>query len=290
MALIRLTFTVLRAVPDAFRGEALNFGVVIFSPTRALVRLSPASVTRLKVLHPNYAAWQSADQQVILQNALDALPDTSSRQAMLGFLVNDPEPHGGEVVVDETMPLEDQLQAHADALLTQLVEPHAATRSFRKTPAKRAPKLAMEIRDWLKRNKAFSSNMLDLSKHRVVANYPVDLSGHLYADLALQNGRLHVMEVLDLRGITHLTAGMRGDAAVKGITLDQATANQANAIAIVQASDYGVAKPAIGLVQRYAKDVYDFGQSEERSRFATFISSALHIPELIGELATAPTH
>jgi hypothetical protein len=90
---------------------------------------------------------------------------------------------------------------------------------------------------------------------------------------------VHVIDTLDLRGVGHLTAGHRGQAAVKGITLDEAREQlgaDSRRIAVVAASDYGVARPAIRLLERYATDTYDLATARERERLAAFIGGALH--------------
>ena len=98
----------------------------------------------------------------------------------------------------------------------------------------------------------------------------------MYADFALKNGELHIIETLDLRNVDHLTPTLRGDAAIKGFTLNQANESAANTIAIISASDYGVAKPAISMISRWAKDIYDLSTPEEQQRFAKFMSTSLH--------------
>ena len=54
----------------------------------------------------------------------------------------------------------------------------------------------------------------------MVSNYLIDPQTELYADFALLNGQLHVIEVMDLRGVDRLSSAMRGEAALKGVTLE----------------------------------------------------------------------
>jgi hypothetical protein len=169
--------------------------------------------------------------------------------------------------------------AELERLLTWLVRPRATSLRRRRSATKKANRLNIELRQWLKQAKAYSTKVEDLRRHRVVANYPVDPQTELYADFALMNGQLHVMEVMDLRGIDRLSTALRGEAALKGITLDEAR-GKANPIGVLAASDYGIAKPAINMINRYASDVFDLGSLAERTRFASFVASSLHRQEL----------
>lgn len=274
-------YVVLRA-QDRVRGESVNAGIVLFAPAGPLVSIAPDSL-RIKALHPDYAAlrldgWAQSLEQA-LGNYSAKLGETAQKIALLPLLVHPfiPDQTAGMA----TLNIHDPQETLAE-LMSWLVLPRKINIRPAKSTAKRPTRLGMEIRTWLKNAKAFSSRIEDLSKNRVVANYPIDPGADLYADLALMNGKLHVMEVMDLRGMDKLTASARGDAAIKGITLDEAKA-QANPIAIVAASDYAVAKPAIHLISRYANDVFDLGTLAERDRFAAFVAKSLHRTDLASQ-------
>jgi hypothetical protein len=227
------------------------------------------------------AGW-AADLENVLAAHAEKLSDVGQQIALLPLLAHpftpDAEPGITEVDCDDP-------RATLDQLMKWQVLPKVKSLRVRREKAKRLPRLTIELRQWLKHAKAFSTNIEDLSRRRVVANYPIDPNADLYADLALMNGKLNVMEVMDLRWIDKLTPGARGEAAVKGITLDEAKPH-ANALAIIAASDYAVAKPAIHLMSRYANDVFDLGSMSERDRFAGFIAKSLHRSDLLGEVLT----
>lgn len=279
-------FVMLRAV-DSVRGESVNAGVVLFAQSGILVGAGESS-SRLRALHPDFGAmdvrsWAERLQEQLAKYA-ERLPDPAQQVAMLPLLcqpfVADTEP--GLTQIDETNP-----RAALEHLLEWQVNPRATTVRAKRQAAKRQTRLGMEIQQWLKGFNVFSKKMEDLSKHRVVANYPVSVSSGLYADFAVSNDKLSVMEVLDLRSIDHLTNGARGDAAIKGITLDEARST-ATPIAIVAASDYGVARPAIQLIQRYAADTYDLGSSDERTRFAAFMADCLQRKDIVSQALAPP--
>lgn len=281
---VQFPFVVLRA-RDHVRGESLNAGIVLFAFGRAIVGVTP-DTARLKAMHPDYAALRlgawARDLEKALAEYADKLPEVSQQIALLPLLAHPftPDPQPGFTDIDGANP-----EATLATLMRWQVLPQKRTLKVRREKAKRATRLAIELRQWLKHAKAFSTNIEDLSRHRVVANYPIDPSADLYADLAVMNGRLNVMEVMDLRGVEKLTASARGEAAVKGITLDEAK-RHANAVAVVAASDYAAAKPAIHLMSRYANELFDLGSMSERDRFASFIATSLHRNDLLSESLT----
>lgn len=139
------------------------------------------------------------------------------------------------------------------------------------------------MRDWLRGAKAFSRKVDDIARGKVVANYPIDPAADLFADFAVLNGKLNAIETLDLRGVDRLTPSLRGDAAIKGITLDEARSRiDGRRVVVLSATDYAVARPAIQMISRYADDVWDMHDPDARQQLAAFIAGALHRDQLPG--------
>jgi hypothetical protein len=275
---LQLQYHVLEATPDPIRGERLNYGLVIFTPDGARVWIEPQAVTRLKTLSPDFARWNAEQEQDNLQTALNKQP-VELQPSMLEMLCLKRIENKCFTFLDEGETIEQEAQE----LLQRMVRtPVAGLPKVGKPRAKKVSRLQGELRTWLKKSKAFSTNMEDLSKGRVVANYPISLAQDLYADFAVKNGKLHVIETMDLRGADKLTATLKGEAAIKGITLDEAVgAVDGQRIAIVRASDYSIAKPAILMIQRYASDVYEMDTIGDRTRLAEFFHKALHREDLL---------
>lgn len=261
-------FVLLRANPDELRHESLNAGVVVFDAANTCV-LIDSSKKRLPSLHPDFGRMDLSLWAEQIQSELRKLSEESQR-VMLPMLCAPfkVDRESGKTIGNDA-------STQAKALFERLVGNQRASLPVVRTLPVRQTKLTRELRDWFKTSKVFSNKVEDLSKHRVVANYPVSPASDLYADFALMNGKLHVVETLDLRGIDHLTPTLRGGAAIKGITLDEVGEN-GNAIAVIVASDYGIAKPAISLLSRYADDLYDLSAKGEKQRFADFMALSLH--------------
>jgi hypothetical protein len=242
-------------------------------------------IKRLRALGPDYRRWNAEETRASLQAELSKLPNREMQQQMLGFLVPDPAPQAGRLVIFEGRgPLDEQIERHAQDLLGRLVRPPAATLPApRRAPSKRPTRLVHELRTWLRGAKAYSTRVDDLAHGKVVANYPIDPGAGLYADFAVLNGKLNAIETLDLRGVDRLTPTLRGDAAIKGITLDEARDKiDGRRLVVLSASDYAVARPAIQLVSRYADEVWDMHEAKARQQLAEFIAAALHRQQLPG--------
>ena len=262
-------YVLLRAMPDIARHEILNAGVVVFDAQNTCVRVD-SSNKRLPHLHPdfgriNFSSWAEQIQTELRKHPV-AMQHTLLPLLCAPFIV---DKESAQIVGQD-------VESVADFLFERFVGRQQATIPQVRKSTTRPTKLARELRDWFKRSKVFSNKVEDLSKKRVVGNYPVSPATDLYADFALMNGKLHVIETLDLRGVDHLTLSLRGDAAIKGITLDEVKADDSNTIAIVAASDYSIARPAISMISRYANDMYDLSTQTDRQRLADFIAQSLH--------------
>jgi hypothetical protein len=275
-------FVLLRAL-DAGRGEAVNAGVILFAPAGPMVAMAPTNA-RIRALHPDFAAlplklWGERLQEALRKTA-NGGADVKQQLALLALYCQpfSPSPEPGV-----TMLSGDNAADALASLLEWQVAARAATLRPSRT-AKRQSKLTTQLRAWFRAAKVFSSNSGDLSKGRIVANFPVAASDDLYADFAVKNGALHVIETLDLRGVNHLTPMMRGDAAVKAITLDEARqAVDGSRIAVVSASDFAIARPAIKMLERYASDLYVLESPADKSAFVKFLHHTLHsnsLPDL----------
>jgi hypothetical protein len=274
-------YTVLHARGLGARNdELLNAGIVLHAPCGPRVAVVQ-DAARLRALHPDYAAvhlagWAEALEGTLREHAM-TLPLPSQQHALLGLFARPFVPSESmgtaTLAADPAVTLRD--------LMAWLVNTPARTLRPQPATRKRSTRLVAELRQWLRESKVFSTKVEDISRSKVVANYPVLPSADLYADLAVMNGKLHVIETLDLRGVDRLTPSLRGDAAIKGVTLDEARRSvDGRRIAVISASDYQVARPAIGLISRYTDDVWDMHVPADKQKLAEFFAASLHRSEL----------
>lgn len=93
----------------------------------------------------------------------------------------------------------------------------------------------------------------DITKHEIVERYP--LGPMTTAEFALQNGRLHVIESLDLR--TSTPSARRNDARSKALTLDMARRTTSGTVgyAVLAGIDSPLLQDAKALLREYCDNV-----------------------------------
>ena len=271
-------FAILRARPSALRGESMNVGIVVFVDGGLMARID-ANPARLRAFDPDLAALPIWDS---LQNDIERLAETTQAMHAQHHLLKTmlspvrADEQLGEIALDDG----EEIESRIDYLMHRLVARTVRTIPIPKqVKVPKQSKLNTQLRQWFRSSKLYSRNVADLSKHRVVPNYPVAANNDLYAEFALMNGVVHVIETLDFRGHDKMSATVHKEAAIKSIVLDQAKRHLdpgSQKIAVVAASDYGAMRPAIGIVSNYADDVITMASSSDRQRLADFIASALH--------------
>lgn len=275
-----IDYFVLLAVPDQVRGESLNVGIVAFLEKDVKVFVG-TDHWRLRALHPNFGILDISKWAHELESELQTLPSNEARRFFLsvvgGPITIDEEP--GQLIADSLTSLDDLIHA----LLKRLVSTPEKTFSLPaiNTITPRS-KLNSQLKNWFRSSRIFSSKVSDLNKGKVVSGYPVSADEDLFADFALKNGAIHIIETMDLRGVDRPTKSLRGEAGWKSILLDQAgkiLSSDTKRIAVVSADDYSAFRPLIGMMERYADDLISMESASDRQRLADFVSRSLHLEQ-----------
>lgn len=272
-----LKYVLLRAIPDEVRGEQINVGLVVFFPakTRIYIGVEP---WRLRALNPNLDAVQLESWVQNLELNLNSLPTFDDQMFFLsgGFGAIKSDPSASHIYAST---VEDAENIALDLIAQLVTTPARVLSADRGTRAKPKTKLESQLKSWFRKAQIYSPRLTDLSKGRVVSGYPVDVADDLYADFALKNGAVHVIETIDLRGIERLSKSVRGEAGLTAILFDQARKSlspETRCVAITTADDYAVMKPILGLVARYADDMIALESAHDRQRFSDFVYQSLH--------------
>lgn len=270
-------YTLLRVRPNTLRGESMNIGLVVFLDRSIIVRVEP-DMARLRALDPNLPAlpiWHNLAEEIGAR--ITPLPSREMQLMMLRDFftpIRADERLGSIEVADHV-----EIEAHIERLMDRLVRRQAVTERLPRLHVPRASRLNGQLKHWFKSAHILSRNAADLSRSKVVENFPISASHDLYAEFALKNGAVHVVETLDLRHHGKINAFVQKEAAIKAITLDQARqmlGAEGKRIAVIAADDYGAMRPAIGMLSGYADDVVTMASQADRQRFADFIATALH--------------
>lgn len=274
-----LVYSIVQIVPDALRGECMNIGLALHMPEgpKLCLHILPS---RLKLLDPSLSGIDAIEYEASWREMLSKFKDPEMkwqwlRTAMRPLVVS---PNTGKIYYSD----EDDLSKKVNAILQRMVYPLKSQRLQRKRSVKRID-LNAEITNWLRKQHIFSRNMKDLTNNRVVSSFPLNLEEEMFAEFALKNGSIHVLETLDLRGHANYTKGLRNEASHKAMVLDvavEALEKKSERLALVAADDYSEMKPAISLLNRKATGVLSMDSANDRQWLADFIAKALHLPSL----------
>lgn len=131
-------------------------------------------------------------------------------------------------------------------------------------------KTAFGAKGWLGKN---------IKNHEIVERFPI--GPMTTAEFALQNGRLHVIESLDLRATSNPSA-KRNDARAKALTLDMArkVASTAARYAILAGVDSPMMTEAKALMQDYSEHVFTWENATEMNELMGRLGQATGKPGL----------
>jgi hypothetical protein len=283
----KVPFSLLQIVPDRLRGEALNVGIVLHTEAGPVLRLRMLP-SRLKALMPSYGRVNLEEWRHAWLAALERFQSADQRwawlkDAMAPLRLSET---GGTIMAESAADLE----AQVERLLERLVMPPRSEAAVAKTRPKRSG-LNSQLTSWLRAQRLYSSKLQDLSRNRVVSGYPLSVTEELFAEFALKNGAIHVIETLDLRGHNSYTKPLRNEASHKALVLDLAQDeldSTSQRIAVVAADDYGTMKPAVSMLNRKASVVVSMESANDRQWLADFVSRSLHLETLLNPIPEIP--
>lgn len=166
---------------------------------------------------------------------------------------------------------EAQYQARVQNALLSLVAP-ADRPTTQREPKSRLHvdlKQTFQVKGWLGR---------DIEAHQIVSRYPI--GPEVSAEFALKNGRLHVIETLDLR--TANTSQKRTEAQAKALAFHMATRLDEHAAryAVMAGMTSPLANGARDLLAEYADRVYSWESPSDMSSLFSTLSQAIGRPEI----------
>lgn len=276
---MKLDYDLLTAETQPPRAERINLGLVLWRDEMPEI-VADVSARRLGALDPNYPRLpifrELLDGSLAesLAQHLAPLPDIAARRTLLSFLLPPMRALPGGELFAEDGDFAPALERAMNALVRL---PNLDVRDVaRRKPGSR---LESQFRHWLRAAHVMGRGMEDLSRHRVVSQFPVSVEADVYADFAYKNGALHVIETFDMRGAIHVTTALRNTAAFKSLTLDMArdVVGDGRRLGIVAASDYAAVKPALRLFERNADELFALDSPGDTQRLADLLARGLRI-------------
>lgn len=182
-------YSVIKYMPDAKRGEVINVGLIVFADNSVDVRiLNSAAKIRMIDGVSSLSSLESLKEGVesiarMGKNPGEAfafLKSFGDSAVSLG--------EAGIIILDDI----NQYEKRVQNLFNELVRPYSS-----KERAERTSRISTYLK-----NKFDSLNILgkdtdDLSRHKIVQNYPLNDKTGFTADFLLKNGRFHITETID---------------------------------------------------------------------------------------------
>lgn len=187
--MITFKYSIVKYMPDAKRGEVVNVGLVIFTDAKVDVRVLHASakvrvldgcssVTDLDSLKKgleSIVAWAKDSEQAIqFLKTFDSSSTYLSETALF--------------VLDDI----NQYEQRVNNLFNELVKPFAS-----KERSVRNSRIHTYVKNIFSGMDMLGKDSDDLSRHKVIYNYPLSDKTGFTADFLLKNGKFHITEAID---------------------------------------------------------------------------------------------
>lgn len=265
---LRAEYVIISHRPSINRTEHLHIGIVVRTAQGWRAHLAH-DLRKLRAIDPEANAEALRDLQARIPQWLQGCQDWQCARQKLrfwGLLVSDGEP-GSMLYTDEA----DYLKMVQAALRSQVLPP-PRKRELREGASRLHLDLrrSFAARGWLGR---------DIMEHQIVERYHLD-GPMVTAEFALRNGRLHVLETIDLRGSN--VAAKRADVRAKALVLDVAADMEHNCAryAVIAGIDSPLADEADRLMRRYASDVLHWESQSDMEYLMSTLAKAVGKPDI----------
>lgn len=245
--------------PYPTRDERCCIGALVFDEdSRSKLHLA-SNLRKLKAIDPACSVQAVRDE---VRNLTDQLNSNKSIWLAIksGFgsirFSHDP---GFFVYQDEA---DYNKQVHA--LLQIMVEPRRRNNAKERMLKSR---LFLDLKHTFDQFGWLAKNLKEIDDHKVVTHYPLSEHEQLFAEFAMKNGKLHVVETIDFR--TGPSSAKRIEAQGKALVMDFAKdlSHETVCTAIVASSDYESIRPSMTMLGRYADRVLSFNSSSDMNEF-----------------------
>ena len=265
---MKAEYCILADRPYRNRNEQVNIGLVVFRADGIRVHLSD-NLRKVKAINPRASVEAIHTWANELPAMLAGCQSVASGKAALARWGNDWALDGCGALAFDT---EEQYQHRIQRALDNLVRPAERQKDARE-PVSRLHvdlKKSFMLNGWLGK---------DISQHQIVMRYPIGPEVH--AEFALINGRLNVIETIDLRAenLYHKRTELRA----KALTLDMAKrARQGDAAcySILAGENSKIAHDARELLDVYSDHVFTWERASDMNDFMDLIGHATGKPQI----------
>jgi hypothetical protein len=272
-------YSVLRVVPDERRGECVNIGIAVFRDEGIDIRIT-SSLAKVAALNGDVDLDSLRNLPTLINDWTQGI--TGGARAQQALLTS-----FGIIAVSEL----GNFEAETDAIYQQrvaylmraLVTPVAADTAAR-TPA---TKLKTALKAKFRKNHILGAGTLDIAKHLVVPDYPIDEDEGLFADFVLKNGAYRVTETADLRAASVSNLGRVRVASLAAIKLHKAkeTFGKSTQTFVVYASRKDPSSHSLNLLGDYSDRVFNLESYKDMATYMELMMEAAshtkHLPQKV---------
>lgn len=262
------SYAVLRATPDALKGETVNVGLVVFHPDTVNVLLAP-SLRKLIALDGSIDINEILElPETIKQWAarFDSVADKAEAIKYFGFVTLS---ELGRFHVTEAV----NYESHVERLMEKLVLPR------RRDGLSAAPlnRITTRLREMFDKRDVLGRGVDDIQRNLIVPNYPIAPKENLFSDFALRNGSMWFTETADFRGRTKGqldNSRVAALAAIKVLKAREVFGKKAKTFVIYAADAESDVGSQVNLLRDYAGDLVNFNSRNQMAQYMQAIMNA----------------
>lgn len=268
-------YAIIRVVPEAFRGEQINVGIVVFNADGIDVRLH-ASPRLFGALGLDASSLDWLPRFLIRHD--DADLSAKDRHRKLSMFPG--------YVLSELGWFEFESAQEYEARLARIQNDYVA-RPKKLQAKKRSTSLVRNIKIIFKEYDVMGRVPQDLHNHKVLSNVAVGPAGKLHVDFLLKNGAFHATETADFRTAHESGLAELKEAALASVTLqfarEQLGSNSTKCYFVYSAPAIieHLINPALQLAERSANEIFNFESIEDRNRYFDIMLAAAGSPKLL---------
>lgn len=273
-------YAVLRIIPDSRRGECVNIGIVVFTPSRVDIKLI-SSLNKVAAIDGSIDLHRIAALPEALKEHLSSKKGVDAKYSALKEMGLVSLSELGWFMSKNDAEYEDSIKR----LMIALVEPKSRVRQ---TSAN--TKITISLRDKFKGQNILGKNEKDIAKHLVIPNYPLFPNEGLYADFVLKNGVYRITETADLRAESGTPTDRRRIAADAAIKLDKARKKfkkSSQRYVVYGASLGSDASQQVNLLGDYSDGIYNIDSKTDMANYMEIIMKAASQNRQLEEPASA---
>ncbi len=262
---MKFDFSVIKTTPDAYRGEVINVGLLVYLQNGIDIRFIN-SLSKLKFFMTASSVKELESTVENIEWLAKSISNADELHNMFKGFIHITKP--GYFTISDNSEYEIKINNLMDKLVNPVKE--KSTRTSR-------ARITTSLKDVFKKHKIYSSDECDLFDHKVVSDYPISKDEGLFADFLLKNGAYHLTETLDLR--TENNRAKLGESALKAITIDKAKLTFSNNVKsfVIYAADAKQERDSrsqLNLLSDHADKIYNINSKHDMSDYYDHILHA----------------